>query len=702
MKVIGNIQKYFNKDFFNTIKSSKIINGSIIALVFFIVVFSTLCTSILPETYDLKIGEKSMTDIKAPMDIEDKEATAKLINSAIEDVDPIEKRDATIQIDIKKSIEKFFGRVYESRQRYTNGEISLQQAVNTVEEYNRFELSKDEISYMIRSKVNEVQSIESYAYEVIMQIMSIGIRVDDLESEKDKITQYYDGLEGFNSNMKNISIKIINSSIRENTFIDSELTQQKINEAIKKVDKVYIKKGTILVSEGEVINENQYKLLEEAGLVNNDKSNKIMVYIGLALITLLLELIIIIYIYFFNRRLIKETSNLYLLTIVFLIIYLIAKPINSISNYLMPVATAPMLIGILINPLIAIIINIVLSIIISLSTGNGLYGFIILLIGGTVGAISTSNTSQRSSIFFSGIIVSITNFLIIFSFGFIQNLEMKRMLIDGFYGVFNGILGSILTIGSLPLWEYVFGILTPIKLLELSNPNHPLLKRVLVEAPGTYHHSIIVGNLSEAAAQAIGCNGLLARVGSYYHDIGKLKRPYFFKENQLTSDNPHDKLTPYISSKIIRNHVTDGRELGNKYKLPEEIIDIISEHHGTSLVKFFYHKALNDEEGTRAVEKKDYQYFGPNPQTKESAIVMIADSVEAAVRSLAEPTKDNIEGLVNKIIKDKLDNGQLSDCDLTLKDIKIITETFINTLMGIFHERIEYPEINEDELEATN
>ena len=212
-------------------------------------------------------------------------------------------------------------------------------------------------------------------------------------------------------------------------------------------------------------------------------------------------------------------------------------------------------------------------------------------------------------------------------------------------------------------------------------------------APGTYHHSIIVGNLSESAADALKINSLLARAGAFYHDIGKTRRPYFFKENQLTSDNPHDKLDPYLSSSIIMDHVKDGLELAKKHKLPVEIKNFIEQHHGTTLVAYFYHEARIEADGNN-IDEKDFRYKGPKPQTKETAIVMMADSVEAAVRSLSSPTQEKVEELIEKIIQDKLDDGQLDESNITLKELDKVKKSFLKVILSIFHERIEYPDLN--------
>lgn len=243
-----------------------------------------------------------------------------------------------------------------------------------------------------------------------------------------------------------------------------------------------------------------------------------------------------------------------------------------------------------------------------------------------------------------------------------------------------------------PLVETFFHLATPAKLLELSNPNHPLLRRLLIEASGTYHHSIIVANLAEAAAEAVGGNPLLARAGAYFHDIGKLKRPLYFKENQI-GDNPHEHTNPYVSAAIVTAHTRDGLIMAQQYRLPQEIQDIIVEHHGDTPVMFFYHKALQEADG-QAVDIADFRYDGRRPQSKESAIIMLADTVEAAVRSMHDPTPQKIREFIAKLVRGKLDDGQLDNAPLTLRDITRICEAFATVLNGVFHERIEYPAIS--------
>ncbi|HCG99630.1 MAG TPA: hypothetical protein DE036_07545 [Actinobacteria bacterium] len=260
------------------------------------------------------------------------------------------------------------------------------------------------------------------------------------------------------------------------------------------------------------------------------------------------------------------------------------------------------------------------------------------------------------------------------------------------WGLLGGISMAVLTIGTLPFLEKVFGITTDIKLVELSYANQPLLRELMMKAPGTYNHSIMAGNLAENAAEEIGANPLLARVGAYYHDIGKIKRPLFFVENQIGCENPHDHTNPSLSCLIITSHVKEGIDLGKKYHLPPEILDIINEHHGTSIVAFFYHKA-KESVVKETINEENYRYSGQRPKSKEAALVMLADSVEAAARTIAKPTPGRIEQLIKRIVQSKLDDGQLNESNLTLNDIEKIIRSFTQLLTSLYHTRVEYPTV---------
>jgi putative nucleotidyltransferase with HDIG domain len=253
----------------------------------------------------------------------------------------------------------------------------------------------------------------------------------------------------------------------------------------------------------------------------------------------------------------------------------------------------------------------------------------------------------------------------------------------------------------LPVFESLLGFTTNLTLLELSNLNHPLLRRLALEAPGTYHHSMIIGNLAEAAAEAIDANALLARVGSYFHDIGKMDKPEYFVENQQHLRSKHEKLPPSMSALILESHVKRGRELALQHDLPDAVIDFIEQHHGTTTMSFFYHKA-QQQTLNEPVREEDYRYPGPRPQTRETAIVMLADSVEAVSRTLDDPKPGRLQTAIHKVVETKFSAGQLEECDLTLKDLNRIEESFLKILLGVFHSRIDYPSpAREDEAERT-
>ena len=304
---------------------------------------------------------------------------------------------------------------------------------------------------------------------------------------------------------------------------------------------------------------------------------------------------------------------------------------------------------------------------------------------------------ERITFFKLGLEMGLINVIIILAIKLfcskssIISILTLQEIIGGFIG---GNLNSLLVIGIIPAIELLFNYTTDLRLIELGNLEHPLLKEFLIKAPGSYHHSMLVGNLAEAAAEAISANPLLARVGSYYHDIGKINKPKYFIENIDSKENKHEKLTPFMSALILISHVKDGVELVQKYKIGDEIIDIIKQHHGTSLIKYFYNKALElKKQGLKdEIDEKDFRYPGPKPQTKEAGIVMLADVVEAASRSLHEPTPARIKGLVKNLVDSYYNDGQLDECELTLKDLTKIKEIFTKILTGIFHQRIEYPD----------
>ena len=366
----------------------------------------------------------------------------------------------------------------------------------------------------------------------------------------------------------------------------------------------------------------------------------------------------------------------------------------SVPNYLIPIAFFSIFTSFLFsNAPLAVTGSLLLSILLSISAGN-LEILPVLLIGGLVGAYSTSSIHQRTDLTRAGIYVGIANVCIISGISFINEYPFLLTLPLILWGMSSGILSSIIVMIILPYVETYSGITTNIRLLELINPQFPLLRRLFIEAPGTYHHSMMVANLAQGAADSIGANSLLVKVGSYYHDIGKIIRPHFFFENygKNSGENDyHKKVNPNLSSTIIVSHVKDGVDLAQKYRLPLSVIEIIRQHHGTSLIAYFYRKALLSKKKEKSVDEGSFRYLGPKPQSKEAAIVMLADSIEAAFRFSPQITLKGAKDLVRKVIDNKLKDGQLEECNLTLREITRITQAFESNFTGIIHTRGRYP-----------
>ena len=391
-----------------------------------------------------------------------------------------------------------------------------------------------------------------------------------------------------------------------------------------------------------------------------------------------------------NLTRIRLLNLTFLFVIIFVIAHFIIKRMGSPwSLFYIPFCIAPMLSAILFGDLEAsLLLTLASSISIASIAVNNFYLTILFLVSGMLSSILVLGVRRRIVIIRAGLVIGLVQAVSLF---FIDRFNIRE---PARYGILmlNGIISSIIVTGILPVFEYLFKTVTNISLLELADFNHPLLQRMILEAPGTYHHSLVVGNLSESVCQAVGANALLARVGAYYHDIGKLKNPEYFSENQYIKMSIHDKLSPSMSKMVIINHVREGAELANKYKLNPSLIDFILQHHGTSLVYYFYQRALENIEEDKSIKEEGFRYPGPRPKTREAAIVLLADSVEAATRSLKDPAPAKIEEVVHKIVNNKFIDGQLDECDLTLKDLEKISSCFIRILNGIYHSRITYPE----------
>lgn len=529
------------------------------------------------------------------------------------------------------------------------------------------------------------------------------IRTERLASEQDGMESKIRARLPLSLNAQDAIVHIGRASIIETELLDKDQTDRLIEQARASVEPTRLLQGQIIVQEGQIIDNDMYRQLELLGMTDNQRSFKPM--LGLLVLTIL-QMSFIYMLFERETGELRKKRNALLITVLVYAISLIlmkllsiiATDFDVIISFLFPTALATMLVRMLVNERAAILITVLLAAAAGVIFQEG-YSAVLqmemslyIIFGGFASLFFMRSVEKRSHILTASGIVSFVNLLFIVFYLLMtqSNYGMKELAFYAVGAFVSGFMSGTLAMGLLPFFESAFGVLSTLRLIELSNPNHPLLKKLLVETPGTYHHSVMVANLAEAACEEIGADGLLARVGCYYHDIGKTVRPTFFIENQMAGMNPHDAMAPEKSAEIIMAHTTDGADLLRKYKMPQEIIDIALQHHGTSLLKFFWFKAK--EEG-KELDECDFRYPGPKPQTIEAAVISVADSVEAAVRSMKEPTPDKIRKLVQAIIDDRLKDDQFDECDISIKQLKTIEEVLCETLNGIFHSRIEYPDM---------
>lgn len=683
-----NYKRFFGKSIFKNTKFIK----ALIFITTFAILFLISSIGVIPKKYSLKEGDIAPSDIKAPRDFTDDISTQEKIDKAISSVPDKYSKNINVKNDAVKKVKDFFEKVNEIK----SLEEKEEEKINKLKSASSFNLEDDDYKVIIQLKNEEIENTASFLENCLSKILSQDIMVnneDDIKRAKDDFNFYVEN-SSMQTSLKKICKEIGITLIKPNLYFDSQQTSELKEEAKKQVQPVIYKKNQNIVLKGEVITSKHIYLMRKAGLLLESKLTDIWLYIGVALTIILMELIIAFYLYKYRRNIYYENNKLAIIAITLCINALFTIGVNTISGYLIPVALNAILMSLIFDSFTSFFISIPSVIVVAFITNFSIDPLLLYIVGSISGILFISNVHERNNILVSGVYTGLINGIITLSSNFINNnLEIMQIFIQCSASIGGGILSAMLSLGILPVFEQLFDIITPIKLLELSNPNQPLLKRLLFEAPGTYHHSILVGNLSEAAADEIGANSLLARAGAYYHDIGKIKRPYFFKENQITNDNPHDKITPKLSALIITSHVKDGLELAQKYKLPGAIKSLIQQHHGTTLVKYFYVIASNNS--NEDITEESFRYEGPKPKTKEASIIMLADSVEAAVRSLNNPTISEVENMVTKVIEDKIDDGQLDEAELTLKDIETIKKSFIKVLIGIFHNRIEYPDLND-------
>ena len=676
-------------------------------------VFLFVCT---PKRYDLTEGVRAHETILATRDVVDEVRTQEKQETAVAKVELVYKyRNVTQEVmtaldeafEELRTIQQYGESLRLNNQTHGNrfSEDQIESAIAMLS--GRMILDGDKIRVLLRTSSDDFEKMVSNVTIAISN--KLNMDRDNVRILQDQETLFIDGLlrdfgtyyPEIKSELRiNILPIVLKECIKPNWLIDLEETEQLRLEALNSVNPVTISQGDPVISEGDTITYAQIQVLRMLDLLKDDTydystytGSAISVFLSMTCLAMCLKMLCP-----------SILSDIRKLSVVLLIVFL-SVSLAGISHllpspYIIPLALGAILGVMLIGTRAGICISITLSLLYgSLIAGNNRSAFydVVLILSMTIAESMVviwflNGKPQRVRILIAGLLSAVTGVLLILTVKLLTSNEGPDYLSISAWKIGGGFLSGLLGVSFQPAFETAFRLATPSRLLELTNPNQPLMKRLMIEAPGTYHHSIIVANLAEAAADQIGANPYLSRAGAYYHDIGKLKRPGYFKENQI-GDNPHERTDPYVSAAILISHTKDGVLMAQKEHMPSEILNIIQQHHGVTPVMYFYHKALQLSNGSH-VDIDEFRYAGPKPNTKEAAIVMLADTIEAAVRSMKDPTPKGIDQFIERLVRGKLEDGQLSDCPLSLTDIDQICQAFSGILRGVYHERIEYPTVS--------
>lgn len=689
--------------------------GVLILFVAYLFAALLVVLSMTGKTYDLGVGATAPETIYATHAVTDSVATNALREAAREKVSVVYRIDALRVNELKAQAQAFFTNMGSLRS-YALGketkDITAEewsQRLNA-EQKSTFtsmttpSLSEKQLFAVLAAKDNEIKLLENIVLPKLSTSLSAGLAPESVEKVKDACNAEIEATTGLNETLKSVGVSVIDVCMQATYVEDVDATELARGEAANAVENIRVKKGEPIVLEGEIITESQMAILEDLDLVRPENASNAPIY-GAVLSLFLAFALLVIYLAERAPALLCTPKKLLLICLLFLLSAGLFVLTEKQNIYITLAMFTILLCATLVAARLGLVLGMLLGFTCALMSGEtGAYAqfeslsvFMSTTFAAAMAVFAVKNTENRAAYISAGTIGGAAGALIILALSLMRELSWGTTLVNMGFFFCSCLISALLVVGSMTIWEKLFDVATPARLHELLNTNHPLLKQMMSEAPGTYQHSMNVAALCEAAAQRIGADALLARVGASYHDVGKLRRPIYFAENQKKGVNIHDTLPPQESAAIITAHQKDGMMLLHKYKFPSAVIRLAGEHHGNSLVAYFYYKALKDDPQT---QQKDYRYTGNKPSSAESAILMLADSCEAGVRSLGECTREERNEMIHKIIQGKLnepDNNLMDECPLTLKQLEDIEKSFKKTFNGIMHDRIEYP----DDLEAT-
>jgi putative nucleotidyltransferase with HDIG domain len=558
------------------------------------------------------------------------------------------------------------------------------------------DLSSSTVDALLNLSSASWDRVESETLRVVGVAMRSEIREDSLSEFLEEAVPDFVSLD-LSSQEVVATVALVQCFVVPNSFYDPQATEDAEIQARKEVGSVLrtFEADQIIVREGEVVTALDIEVLDQLGL-RQSKTNWTDVAGAISLAVLGTGLLFL-YLERFQSDVLWQGSQL-LLLVLLLAVFVVGEglmlPAGQALRYLSPAPAMAILAAATLGSHAGVAAALFLGGVAGVIAGNSLEMAMYAGLGGVAAALSLGRVARISTLFRAGLFAALVHVVVVIVFQLPQTSDLVQsgeLLFTMLAGIGNGGISASLALGGLFLVGPLFDIATTIRLIELSRPDHPLLQRLLREAPASYHHSLMVASLAEQAAERIGADPLLTRVGAYYHDVGKITRPYFFAENQVEGVNPHDRLDPRTSAEVIVSHVKDGIDMGRRYRLPRRVRDFIPEHHGTTWVSFLYDKAVQLAGDASSIDENDFRHLGPKPRSKETALVMLADGCEAAVRAIRPTSAEEVAEIVNRVFSDRVSDGQLSECELTLYDLEITREAFVSALKGVFHPRIQYP-----------
>lgn len=678
-------------------------------------VLMIMLDAVAPQKYRVEPGEVSRSTITATKDVMDQVSYEAARKAAQDSVSAIYRIDDEKRVSVINAVTDDFAKVEDARaQAIAQRNDWLKENPGSTAEQHQFpgafinmlignlniSCSAEEMLVIINTNQQDIESVAAFIKTRINSIMASGLSEEELIGERNAIAAALNNeYSTVSAKIKTVAERILEKELVANYSLDETATDEaKLAAAAEVSQGSYLyKQGQTIVRSGDIVTQAHIAMLEELGMLENENVD-IKLYIGVALLTLTVLLILGFYIAVYEPKMIQTPKKVLMLAILTVLSVLYSALIYPYRPGLAQIAICTVLVAVLLKPRVALVSNMALSVLLGVmatsgeaAQSQGVSTLIVSLIAGTAAVYLCKKPMHRMRIMLSGLVIGVTGGLTSVFIGLVFSSEIKTVLLSALWPALAGAISAVLCVGTLPVWEAVFDVLTPTKLLEITNPNQPLLRRLAIEAPGTHHHSIVVANLAESGAQAIGADIMLTRAGAYYHDVGKLAAPEAYTENQDEKlKSFHSMLLPAESAAIIRMHPTEGYELAQKYKLPKEICNIILEHHGTTLVGYFYAKAL---EMFDDVNRADFMYPGPKPRSKEAAVIMLADSAEAAVRSLPDKSPECVREKINQILNDRISDGQFDECDISMLELRKLAAEFTQALSGVHHSRIEYPDL---------